>query len=126
MKICNKCRKEKSLDDFYDGTQRGKNGQVWKYKDSICKPCRRAYGTNRRKKKKQQIVNYLGGRCIDCDIVDIPDIYDTHHINPSTKEFSIAKSAGQTFNDKLKVELDKCILLCANCHRKRHAYDLIE
>ncbi len=42
-----------------------------------------------------------------------------HHINPDDKSYSIAN--GPSDWDLLKLELDKCILLCSNCHREYHA-----
>ena len=44
---------------------------------------------------------------------------DFHHIDPSTKEFNI--SGGTKAISKLKQEVDKCILVCSNCHREIHA-----
>jgi len=70
-----------------------------------------------RRKNKQLAVDYKGGKCQVCGLVDDTCVYDFHHTDPSTKEFMIAdrKSFG-----KVKKELDKCIMVCANCHRKIH------
>ena len=48
---------------------------------------------------------------------------DLHHINPQEKDIDMFKFLKRTkcFNlEKIKEELDKCILLCANCHREVH------
>lgn len=42
-----------------------------------------------------------------------------HHINPLEKDFSISSNINMSY-EKIKKELDKCILLCANCHREIH------
>ncbi len=69
-----------------------------------------------RRKLKQKAVEYKGGKCQMCGLVDeCLAIYDFHHTDPSKKEFTIANKKG--FN---KEELDKCIMICANCHRKVH------
>ena len=41
-----------------------------------------------------------------------------HHINPKDKEFQISHYKSYVFNDDIKKELDKCQLLCSNCHRE--------
>ena len=56
--------------------------------------------------------------CIDCGIKSNNYcIYDFHHVEDN-KEFAISKTS-KSF-DSIKKELDKCILLCSNCHRIRH------
>lgn len=121
-KICKQCQVEKSVVDFYEQQQRGDNGQIWRYYDCYCKDCRLQYSHDRRKSIKAKAVQYKGGKCEDCNLVDIPEIYDFHHLNPASKDFSIGKRSNLKF-DTIQKELDKCILLCSNCHRKRHIRD---
>ena len=45
---------------------------------------------------------------------------DFHHVDPSTKEVSVGEVAGRWSMNKLQKEISKCIILCANCHRKEH------
>jgi len=47
-------------------------------------------------------------------------IYDFHHSDPNKKETTIGSS--RAF-ESMKKELDKCALICANCHRKLHYYE---
>lgn len=119
MKICKNCEKEKELTEFYTQQQKGKEGQVWKYYDSYCKTCRTKYQSERSIEIKQKAIDYLGGKCQDCGLIDIPCVYDFHHLDPSEKELAFGSRGGKSF-ETLKKELDKCVLLCANCHRKRH------
>ena len=42
-----------------------------------------------------------------------------HHLDPSQKDFGIAGCHSKSF-DKIKLELDKCILICQNCHHELH------
>ena len=119
-KICKKCKIEKELTEFYSHKQKGKSNQIWTCYDSYCKACRTVYTTERRRKLKIQAIEYKGGKCIDCDFDDIrfPEVFDFHHLDSSKKDFAIF--ANIKVFDKLKPELDKCVLLCANCHRIRH------
>ena len=44
-----------------------------------------------------------------------------HHLDPNQKDFSIGSKGYTRSFDKVKKELDKCICVCANCHREIHA-----
>ena len=69
--------------------------------------------------RKQQAVDYMGGKCADCSAAYPAAVYDFHHLNPAEKDMDPQKALRSSW-DKAKVELDKCVLLCANCHRIRH------
>ena len=57
--------------------------------------------------------------CKECGLKsNVYGIYDFHHSNKD-KEFSLCDEMGHSW-EKLKIELDKCELLCANCHRTKH------
>jgi len=74
----------------------------------------------RRKKIKKMAVEYLGGKCKMCGIVhDNCAIYDIHHLNPEVKEGNPSHKLRLSINTMFD-ELDKCILLCSNCHRIIH------
>lgn len=73
----------------------------------------------RRREQKLRAINYLGGQCQKCKGVFPPFVYDFHHKDPTEKEGHIHIMLKNTW-DKLVIELDKCILLCANCHREVH------
>jgi len=62
---------------------------------------------------------YLGGKCSKCFNSYPRIVYDFHHVNPETKEFTLSEHWGDS-REKIWAELDKCILLCANCHRLEH------
>ena len=76
------------------------------------------FQNNKRKNLKEQCLTYLGGKkCQRCGISSLPfSSFDFHHIKGS-KEANISQmlNKGLTF-DKIKKELDKCIILCRNCH----------
>jgi transcription elongation factor Elf1 len=50
-----------------------------------------------------------------------PSCLDFHHINPKTKKFSIGSQVQSQTVESLIEEINKCVVLCANCHRKLHA-----
>lgn len=77
--------------------------------------------SNRRRKLKLLSIEYKGGRCIKCGYNKHPAALDFHHENPDEKDFNIGKNGHTVSWEKLKKELNKCILLCANCHREEHA-----
>lgn len=72
-----------------------------------------------RRRTKQKLIEYKGGKCEMCGF-DKPYVscYDFHHVNPNEKEFRIGGST-KSF-EKQRVEVDKCQLLCKNCHAEVH------
>ena len=61
----------------------------------------------------------LGCTCALCGIQDHPIAFDFHHINHEEKENTVSKMTGYRW-EKIKAEIDKCVMLCAVCHRKLH------
>lgn len=74
---------------------------------------------------KHELVKYKGGKCELCGYNKTECALQFHHINPEEKEFSLShinlNNFTVTMND-LKKEVDKCQLLCANCHFEQHYY----
>jgi hypothetical protein len=62
----------------------------------------------------------MGGKCTDCGGVFPLACFDFHHLDPSTKDFDPCRGLTKS-KAKLFAELEKCVLLCANCHRIRHS-----
>ena len=75
----------------------------------------------RRKKVRCMAVAYKGGRCEQCGYNRCVDALEFHHRDPAQKDFSISAKGYTRSWSKVKVELDKCSVLCANCHRELHA-----
>ena len=91
-----------------------------------CKKCRVDAVTKRRKKLKTKAVEYKDRKCFDCGLeTEYSDVYDFHHLDPSQKDFGIGNQGYTRSWEKTKIELDKCVMLCANCHRIRHAQEHI-
>lgn len=74
----------------------------------------------RRRKRKADLVTAYGGRCVDCGYSTCPEALQFHHRDPSTKDFRLGAFNGSLV--RLLAEAAKCDLVCANCHRIRHAF----
>ena len=73
---------------------------------------------------KKALVEYKGGKCIRCGYNKCLNALQFHHLNPKEKDFNLSKST-KPF-EELKKEVDKCILVCANCHAEIHAEEFGE
>ena len=112
MKACPRCKIDKPVEGFYE---RGESRQ------SYCKDCFNLYCVERWVRKKQEAVAYKGGVCADCGHPYPYAVFDFHHTDPSTKDVSWTKLRLRS-PERIRKELDKTVLLCANCHRMRHAH----
>ena len=129
MKTCTKCKIAQNVDQFRKDATR---------KDNLyytCKTCcsaahkaiwigayrdqRNAASVDRRIEHKQRIDQYKSVRgCKVCTETD-PCCLDLHH-KDDTKEFTVSLRLNSSWNRILR-EVEKCVVLCANCHRKHHA-----
>lgn len=113
-KKCPKCGEIKNRQkDYYK--IKGESIKV----GGVCKSCLKKFNAERKREAKKLAVKYKGGCCSKCGYNKSLNALDFHHVNPSQKNIKW-NSFRNRFNDKLKKELDKCILLCANCHREIH------
>ena len=72
-------------------------------------------------KRKLEMIQFLGGCCNQCKYNKNMSALEFHHLDPSKKDFQLdVRKIANTNLESLKKELDKCILLCANCHREKH------
>jgi len=73
------------------------------------------------KRIKQKAIDYKGGKCAVCGYNNCNSALEFHHKSPEDKEMNLSshKMARRSW-DIVKKELDKCIMLCANCHREIH------
>lgn len=71
-----------------------------------------------RKRKKIELINYKGGECECCGYKRCVSALEFHHKDPKEKDFNIS---GKSYSiERLKKEIDKCILVCSNCHSEIH------
>ena len=123
-RYCPSCKTYRNINDFYSRRKTNCTG--------YCKNCMCRRTTARQRKLKTLMIEYKGGRCqsLNCST---PGGYnrsingfDFHHLDPTKKEFTLSQIRLCRMNDKIKEELDKCLLLCANCHREVHEELVIE
>jgi len=75
----------------------------------------------RRKKVRAMVVEYKGGSCIFCKYRKCIGALELHHLDSSKKDFGLSAHGLTKSWAKMRKEADKCILICANCHREVHA-----
>ena len=129
MKICSACKIEKPLTDFYKAKSKP-GGYAY-----VCKACSDVANKKTRVKHTDRYLEYrnsykqklnekvdkfkIARGCTCCGENSHPHVLDLHHLDPTEKEGdpSMMKSSW----DRWLAEASKCVVLCANCHRKVHA-----
>lgn len=145
-KKCNLCGEVKSISEFYlrgnilrghckkcnyKMVKKNRLENPQKYRDYYKKYWKKE--ENKKKKYesakrryaniKEKCVEYLDGKCSICGYNKCIEALEFHHKNPKEKDKDISRGRGVDTRisfEKLKKELDKCILVCANCHREQH------
>jgi formate-dependent nitrite reductase cytochrome c552 subunit len=74
-----------------------------------------------RRRSKVRAVEHMGGRCFGCERIGPPALFDFHHMDAKDKQFGIGQDGISRTWEKVVAELEKCVMLCANCHREVHA-----
>ncbi len=74
---------------------------------------------NRRIRLKEESINFLGGKCKNCGYDKCLAALEFHHPKDD-KEGNVGEFLKNESRQKLLKEVEKCILLCANCHRELH------
>ena len=131
MKLCSKCGETKPFADFYKSNTKPTGYQ------SQCKVCgsttsREHYNKSSPDWKKDKVAKTAEMRKINraylsevkklnpCTCGESTGVcLDFHHVS-GTKEFAVSRGANNVSITKLREELIKCVVLCANCHRKLH------
>jgi len=123
LKMCAKCGHVKSMEDFFKQSS-SRDGR-----GSYCKDCMGEYQRERLDKEvgdepssllanRLVVVTALMKGCSECGGDDIETLH-FHHRDPGEKERSVSLLiSGSTH--RLVAEIKKCVVLCANCHSKRH------
>lgn len=63
---------------------------------------------------------YKGGKCMLCGYDKCSRALSFHHLDPSKKDFGLSERGLTRSWERIKKEIDKCILVCANCHMELH------
>ena len=131
MKYCNNCKTHKSTEDFSKSSKK-KDGL-----QATCKQCRAEYNASRYQEKKVQIeenkkeykktirknvFEYKSTHpCITCGESD-PVVLEFDHVDTKDKLATISNMAANGWGwSTILLEIEKCVVLCANCHRRRTA-----
>lgn len=103
------------LTEFHYYEKKNRKGQ-WK-----CLKCEAETAILKKQRYKLKAVEYKGGKCEVCGYDKNLSALEFHYLDPSEKDFGISTTHRSW--DLVKKELDKCILVCANCHREIHNPD---
>lgn len=110
-------RKQKYLEN------KEKNRQIAKDYYENNKEKQKEYHLDRAHKSKVEAIKLKGKKCSLCGISyngENASIFDFHHLNPEEKEFNPKRLINNGLTERALKELDKCILVCSNCHRLLH------
>ena len=66
-------------------------------------------------------LEFLGGKCSRCGYAQCAEALEIHHLESNEKDFGISARGYTRSWKSVRAELEKCELLCANCHREVHA-----
>jgi hypothetical protein len=127
--VCTKCKEDKSDDQFpFKNKIEGKRSTICskcqcEYKKKYYRKNKQSHYKRNEKSKeslKQFILEEKKKGCQICGEACIPCL-EFHHLNKNEKEYDVSRMYFLGSLDKLKLEIEKCVILCANCHRKVHA-----
>ena len=86
-----------------------------------CPLCARGHVNKHRADYKKKAVEYAGGKCQKCGYFKYTGALQFHHLDSTKKDFELSMRKMGISWEKITKEIDKCILLCANCHAETHA-----
>ena len=109
MYICNKCHQIRQ--------KKYRQSEEWVL-------TKKKYNKKWEQKKKEVLHRLKINGCAICSYNECDASLDFHHTNPGDKKFALDKRGISKRDKNLVEELNKCILLCANCHRKIHYEEL--
>ena len=137
MRQCSKCGSNKSPEDFYKRKTGLRSGEYYEKCKECYKSRGRSYYTENRlrqsglalirkqkyKAERRRFIEKLkkDKPCVDCGQTYPPWAMDFDHLDGSVKIGSISRMAVTNTSsfEKIEIEIAKCELVCANCHRQR-------
>jgi len=115
--FCTKCNKELPESLFYKFKRTDRNFKEVRYHE--CKLCFRIRINERHAIIKETLILQKGGCCSRCGYNTSLRVLCFHHVDPTQKEFTISNKPSANIKT-LKIEAEKCIVLCHNCHAEKH------
>lgn len=113
MKRCTKCGQLKNESEFHKCKTRLDGLHIW------CKTCSSESQANIQRRVRNRI-ELLKRKCAKCGEGRVY-LIEFHHIDPQEKQFEIGKAASLHIKeDLILTEIEKCVCLCANCHKEFH------
>lgn len=82
-----------------------------------CKACANHLKWMRDVDLKKKAIQYKGGRCLRCGYTGHYAAFQFHHLRDKEMTWNMMRNTGW---ERVRTELDKCQLLCANCHQIIH------
>jgi hypothetical protein len=117
LKSCTGCKKtfEYTKANFYSNGYDKNGNQRLKSK------CKKCYDQHASTRLTDIITEHYGEyKCSVCGYDKCLNAIEFHHFNSGEKDFEVSKMSSFS-KDKIVCELEKCLMLCANCHREIHA-----
>ena len=111
-KRCRECQNIKPFEEFYAKSE-------WGRYYAVCSSCNKVISKKRRDEFNKWCVEYKGGTCIVCGYNRCLRSLDFHHLDENQKDYGIAAIWKKSKEEVIK-ELDKCVLVCKNCHGEIH------
>jgi hypothetical protein len=102
---CTRCNREYSYD---------------KRQGHLLNHCNSCVKNLQKQEIKEKCIVYKGSKCIVCGYDRCTRALQFHHLDPEIKLFAIGGNLLRKWSD-VQAELDKCVLICGNCHAELHA-----
>lgn len=123
VRTCSRCDKTEPEVGFYAKSGYCKSCHVQYYRERARREPGyfNAFQKKRRARKRAFVAEQrVAAGCADCGERH-PACLDLHHLDPSTKTDAVVRLVDRNRSfDVIAAEIAKCIVLCSNCHRKRH------
>ncbi len=122
-RVCTSALKHAQFLADVDGNRKKNREHMQEWREANRERANKQWTELRRKKKEWLDAQKLA--CRYCGESD-PTCLDFHHRNPKEKEFLLSLAVARASLERIKAEVAKCDVLCANCHRKLHAAEKLE
>lgn len=117
-RVCNECQKirmqRKRANPDFRANESARTAE-WRAKQGS----EYLAGIRESRRKKKEWLDALKVKCARCPETHVSCL-EFHHRNPAEKDFLLSVGVAKFSLEKLQAEVEKCDVICANCHRKLH------